>query len=84
MIILHQKIRKKDWETLQKITPELILVRKNAMYDWLNIPKNWEKSQWIFDGSNGVKRIQKLKKDIPKNLKAHYTQEQGAFILNYF
>lgn len=78
VFILHQKLKQKEWKNLNEITPDFVIIRKNSLFDWEQIPENWNKKTFIFDGSNGLKRIKKL--DSTKTTqKTYFTHWQGAW-----
>ncbi|TAE74686.1 MAG: ComEC family competence protein [Bacteroidetes bacterium] len=79
ILILHQKLKQKEWKNLKNIEePNIVIIRKNALFEWNQIPNHWQKTTFVFDGSNGLKRIKKL--DSTKTTqKAYFTHFNGAW-----
>ncbi len=78
ILILHQKLKQKEWKYFNDIEPNFVIIRKNALFDWNQIPSHWHKTSLIFDGSNSLRRIKKL--DSTKTTqKTHFTHIDGAW-----
>jgi hypothetical protein len=78
-LIIHQKLSKKEWQNLKNIQPDFVIIRKNSLFSWEQIPQNWTKTTFIFDGSNGLRRVKELEQE-KTTQKTYFTHWQGAWI----